>query len=124
MFEYLPLAAIVCDKASQNKVLCVHGGIGSTVNKIEDIEKIQRPIAVNLGDISTHDQQLLIDILWSDPMESEGDESAGTMSAATTDIAPNVTRDPMGVNNITKFGIGRVEKFLKANAISMILRSH
>ena len=25
---------------------------------------------------------------------------------------------------MTKFGVGRVEKFLKANAISMILRSH
>ena len=48
----------------------------------------------------------------------------GTMSAGTGDIAPNVTRDPQGVNNITKFGVGRLEKFLKANAVSMILRSH
>lgn len=124
MFEYLPLAAIVSDKSTQNKVLCLHGGIGSTVNKIEDIEKIQRPIAVNLGDITTADQQLLIDVLWSDPMESGEDESVGTMSAGTGDIAPNVTRDPQGVNNITKFGVGRLEKFLKANAVSMILRSH
>jgi len=124
MFEYLPLAAIIADKSTQNKVLCMHGGIGSTVNKIEDIEKIQRPIAVNLGDITTTEQQLLIDILWSDPMESGEDETVGTMSSATGDIAPNVTRDPQGVNNITKFGVGRLEKFLKANAVSMILRSH
>jgi hypothetical protein len=40
MFEYLPLAAIISDKSTQNKVFCVSGGIGSTVNKIEDIEKI------------------------------------------------------------------------------------
>jgi protein phosphatase len=53
MFDYLPLAAIVSEKSSQNKVFCVHGGIGTTVNKIEDIEKIQRPISVNLGDITT-----------------------------------------------------------------------
>jgi hypothetical protein len=46
------------------------------------------------------------------------------MSSVTGDIAPNVTRDPMGVNNITKFGVGRLEKFLKANGMSMILRSH
>jgi protein phosphatase len=124
MFEYLPLAAIIADKSTQNKVLCVHGGIGSTVNKIEDIEKIQRPISVNLGEISTSEQQLLVDILWSDPMESGEDEGAGTMSSATADVAPNVTRDPMGVNNITKFGAGRLEKFLKANSVSMILRSH
>lgn len=40
MFEYLPLGAIVIDKGTQNKVFCVHGGIGSTVMKIEEIEKI------------------------------------------------------------------------------------
>jgi hypothetical protein len=38
--------------------------------------------------------------------------------------APNTNRDPMNVNNITKFGVARVEKFLKFNGISMILRSH
>jgi len=30
----------------------------------------------------------------------------------------------MNANNITKFGMVRVEKFLKLNGISMILRSH
>jgi len=53
MFEYLPLAAIVQDKASGNKVFCVHGGIGSTAMKLEEIEKIQRPIQFNLGEIVT-----------------------------------------------------------------------
>lgn len=116
MFDYLPLAAIIADKSTQNKVLCVHGGIGSTVNKIEDIEKIQRPISVSLGEISTPEQQLLIDLLWSDPMDTEDEP--------TQEIAPNVSRDPMGVNNITKFGVARVEKFLKTNQVSMILRTH
>jgi protein phosphatase len=41
------------------------------MNKIEDIEKIQRPISVSLGEISTPEQQLLIDLLWSDPMDTE-----------------------------------------------------
>ena len=45
-------------------------------------------------------------------------------SILTNDVAPNVTRDPMGVNNITKFGVARIEKFLKTNSVSMILRSH
>ena len=121
MFEYLPLAAIISDKSTQNKVLCVHGGIGSTVMKIEDIEKIQRPISVNLGgEISTTEQQLLIDILWSDPLDVEEDPTLGPAN----DIIPNATRDPAGSNNMTKFGMGRVEKFLKANQISMILRTH
>jgi hypothetical protein len=71
MFDYLPLAAIIIDKSTQNKVFCVHGGIGSTVNKIEDIEKIQRPIQVNLGDVSTADQITLMDLLWSDPVDAD-----------------------------------------------------
>jgi hypothetical protein len=40
MFEMMPLAAILTDRASNNRVFCVHAGIGSTVQKIEDIEKI------------------------------------------------------------------------------------
>jgi hypothetical protein len=55
MFDYLPLAAIISDKASGNKVFCVHGGIGSTAMKIEDIEKIQRPVSLNLGEINTQE---------------------------------------------------------------------
>ena len=39
-------------------------------------------------------------------------------------IAPNLIRDPLGQNNIMKFGPDRVDKFLKNNQLSMILRSH
>lgn len=52
MFEYMPLAAIINDKTNGNKVFCVHGGIGAQVQKLEDIEKIQRPLKVNLGAIN------------------------------------------------------------------------
>jgi diadenosine tetraphosphatase ApaH/serine/threonine PP2A family protein phosphatase len=52
MFEYLPLAAIINDKGSNNKVFCVHAGIGSTLQKIEDIDKIQRPLKITLGQIN------------------------------------------------------------------------
>jgi len=55
MFDYLPLAAIILDKGSQNKVFCVHGGIGTAVMKVEEIEKIQRPIQINLGEQATQD---------------------------------------------------------------------
>lgn len=57
---------------------------------------------------------MVIDLLWSDP--TDNDEEVGVM--------PNVIRDPLGVNNIMKFGADRVEKFLKTNSMSMILRSH
>jgi len=48
----MPLAAIINDKTNGNKVFCVHGGIGAQVQKLEDIEKIQRPLKVNLGAIN------------------------------------------------------------------------
>ena len=117
MFDYLPLAAIISDKSTQNKVFCCHAGIGSTVNKIEDIEKIQRPIQVTLNDVSTADQQMLIDLLWSDPVDADDENTS-------LDVVPNTVRDPAGTNNITKYGSQRVEKFLKNNALTMILRSH
>jgi len=40
MFEFMPLAAIITDKAANNKVFCVHAGVGQTVQKVEDIENI------------------------------------------------------------------------------------
>ena len=43
------MAAIVNDKSTNNQVLCVHAGIGSTLQKVEDIEKIQRPLKITLG---------------------------------------------------------------------------
>ena len=49
----------------------MHGGIGSTAMKVEEIEKIQRPIQINLGEIATQEQQLVVDLLWSDPTDTE-----------------------------------------------------
>jgi protein phosphatase len=41
MFEYLPLAAVI-----EDKILCLHGGIGSTLQSIEQIEALPRPLEV------------------------------------------------------------------------------
>ena len=35
VFEYLPLAALI-----EDKILCVHGGIGATIHTIDEIELI------------------------------------------------------------------------------------
>ena len=67
MFEYLPLAAIINDKGSNNKVFCVHAGVGQTVQKLEDIEKIQRPLKLTLGQINNETQLAAMELLWSDP---------------------------------------------------------
>ena len=107
-FDYLPLAAIINDE-----VLCLHGGIGSSINSLSDIEKIHRPLEV-IHEVSNNDQQLVVDILWSDPTDSD----------IETGIQPNSTRDPTGVGNIVKFGPDRVDEFLKNNNLTLILRAH
>jgi protein phosphatase len=108
LFDRLPLAAIVNDT-----VLCLHGGIGSSLNSISEIEKIKRPLEV-IHEVTNIDQQLVVDILWSDPTDSD----------IETGIQPNSTRDPTGVGNIVKFGPDRVSDFLKNNNLSLILRAH
>jgi len=55
-----------------------------------------------------------MDILWSDPTAS--DEVLG--------MQKNAIRDPQQQNNIMNYGPDIVDKFLKQNQISMIVRSH
>ncbi|CAD8051557.1 unnamed protein product [Paramecium primaurelia] len=108
LFEWLPLAAII-----EDKIFCVHGGIGFALNYVADIENLQRPIEV-VHEVISSEQQLIIDILWSDPTDS--DQEFG--------IQPNNFRDPNGIGGIVKFGPDRVIQFLVENRLSLIIRSH
>ena len=114
MFVYMPLAGIINDRNSNNKVFCVHAGIGSAVQKIEDIEKIQRPLKITLGQINSEVQQAAMDLLWSDPTPNED----------TMGIVPNTVRDPLKQNNICMYGPDIVEKFLKVNQCQVMFRAH
>ena len=77
-------------------------------------KKIARPLKINLGAINDTVQQMAMDLLWSDP----------TVSEDTLGMLPNIVRDPLKQNNIMCYGPDQVEKFLKFNQLSMIIRSH
>lgn len=44
LFNWLPLAANI-----ENKILCMHGGIGRCISTIAQIAELQRPITMETG---------------------------------------------------------------------------
>jgi len=108
-FEYLPVGAVI-----EDKILCVHGGIGGSLNVISEIGSMQRPLHVAQIP-QTPFEQRITDLLWSDP--SDNDSIGG--------VTLNETRDPDGTGRIVKYGPDRVEEFLRRNKpLSMIIRAH
>ncbi|XP_071701460.1 serine/threonine-protein phosphatase BSL1-like [Rutidosis leptorrhynchoides] len=98
MFNHLPLAALI-----EQKIICMHGGIGRSIHLIEQIEKIERPINMDAGSV------VLMDLLWSDPTENDSVEG----------LRPNA-RGP----GLVTFGPDRVTDFCKRNKLQLIIRAH
>ncbi|OIW05894.1 hypothetical protein TanjilG_23680 [Lupinus angustifolius] len=98
VFNWLPLAALI-----EKKIICMHGGIGRSINHVEQIENIQRPITMEAGSI------VLMDLLWSDPTENDSVEG----------LRPNA-RGP----GLVTFGPDRVMEFCNNNDLQLIVRAH
>ncbi|KAJ0975654.1 hypothetical protein J5N97_017619 [Dioscorea zingiberensis] len=98
LFNSLPLAALI-----EKKIICMHGGIGRSINSVEQIEKLERPITMDVGSI------VLMDLLWSDPTENDSVEG----------LRPNA-RGP----GLVTFGPDRVSDFCKRNKLQLIIRAH
>ena len=98
LFNYLPLAALI-----EDRILCMHGGIGRSINRIEQIAELQRPLKMEDGGL------VLMDLLWSDP--------------TTNDAVEGVQPSPRGPGLVT-FGPDRVIEFCKENELQMIVRAH
>lgn len=108
VFCWLPLAALI-----DNDILCLHGGLGQSVKDLQVIEELKRPITV-VHEANTKIEQLIMDILWSDPTETDSIKG----------IKPNQVRDASKYGNIVKFGPDIVENFLNKNKLSMLIRAH
>ncbi|KAG9128990.1 hypothetical protein Leryth_014772 [Lithospermum erythrorhizon] len=98
LFNWLPLAALI-----EKKIICMHGGIGRSINHVQQIESIQRPITMEAGSI------VLMDLLWSDPTENDSVEG----------LRPNA-RGP----GLVTFGPDRVMEFCDNNDLQLIVRAH
>jgi len=108
-FEWLPVAAVI-----EEKILCLHGGIGGSISVISELEAMERPLHVAQIP-QTAPEQRVTDLLWSDPSDSD----------TVMGVTMNETRDPDGTGRIVKYGPDRVEEFLKMNPpLCMIIRAH
>eukprot|EP00899_Mesostigma_viride_P027752 jgi/Mesvir1/8161/Mv12469-RA.2 len=98
VFNWMPLAAMI-----ENKIICMHGGIGRSIERLSDIEELKRPLKMKDGG------EKLMDLLWSDPTESD----------AVQGYQAN-TRGP----GLICFGPDRVIDFCRRNNVQMIVRAH
>ena len=108
VFDLLPLAAVV-----EDRILCVHGGIGTTMKYISDIETLEKPVIITPNINNNPKDQLVLDLLYSDPVDNEGE----------TNNKPNPDRNFL-YSNIKKFGVERLRTFINDNNLSYIIRSH
>ena len=93
-FNCLPVAALLDDK-----ILCMHGGLSTELEKVEQIKLLVRPSDVP-------EQGLLCDLLWSDP------------EANPDGFGPNDRGVSVTFNSVV------IDNFLKANDLDLICRAH
>lgn len=106
VFEFLPISAVV-----GGEILCIHGGIGDSINLLDDLRGIPKPIQVacEINERTTRQDRMVLDALWSDP--TENDQVLG------------IHMSPRG-KNTCRFGPDRVKEFNQRNSLKLIIRAH
>ena len=105
-FDLLPYGVLV-----DNNILLLHGGIGSSINSLDDIDNIKRPVEV-VHNVTNNDQLKIIDLLWSEYCDD------------IENIDANIERDKLKKGFIVKYGKNRLNKFLDENKINLLITSH
>ncbi|EAA22037.1 putative phospho-ser/thr phosphatase [Plasmodium yoelii yoelii] len=121
VLEFLPLSVLL-----DNEILCIHSGIGDSIQNVKDYLNIEKPIIIpeyvdrNSNNNSEILKKIIIDTLWSDPINYLDDNDMLLLKDCTKyDIIPS-SRGKITV----KFGKHRLTKFLKNNKIKMIIRGN
>jgi len=104
-FEYLPLASLVGEK-----ILVLHGGIGDGTWDLSHFDSVQRP----LTNEQCENDNILYNVLWSDPLPEISEESFGAHSSPRDGHA----------NMVHDFGKDITKQFCERNGILAIVRSH
>ena len=108
VFEYLPLAAVIGER-----IFCAHSGIGTALEKIDQIERIRRPLELKHVEPFTKEQKLALELLWSDPV-LDAEQSANTGEG----------REGPSGKALARYGTDRIAQFLETNNLQIIIRSH
>jgi protein phosphatase len=132
-FAWLPLAAIV-----EGRILCIHGGIGPHFRSLPDVANLRRPLtstsisacktaegdtsseteaqsesSLEMGVAAEAQREVLADVLWSEPAESE------RQCGFTTGPAVRETSVPL-----VRYGNDVLKQFLAENELELIVRGH
>ena len=106
VFDYLPFGVIV-----DGTTLLIHGGIGCSIEKLDDINNINRPISV-VHDVKNVEELHVIDLLYSEYDDNENNYNV------------NNERDKMKKGFIVKYGKKRLDSFLNNNNINLLITAH
>jgi diadenosine tetraphosphatase ApaH/serine/threonine PP2A family protein phosphatase len=104
-FDYLPIAGLI-----GHEVLCIHGGIGDSIDSVADLVGIEKPIVVPPESVDPSSlnkvDRVVIDALWSDPVDGGGNHL-----------------NPRG-NGASRYTAERVKNFVSNNNLQFIIRAH
>lgn len=61
----MPLLALV-----EERILCVHGGIGTNIKSVEEAEYLSKPFEISHNP-KMYEHKVALDLLWSDPVKDD-----------------------------------------------------
>ncbi|EAR82584.2 serine/threonine-protein phosphatase (macronuclear) [Tetrahymena thermophila SB210] len=100
VFDSLPLGALI-----EEKIFCVHGGLGPHVTHVNEIVDIKRPV-------SPFSNPVVYDLLYSDYVEND-----------PLPVSENKAKDYFSTGQTFKYSEAKVERFLEETGLNMIIRS-
>ncbi|KAK6590846.1 calcineurin like phosphatase with 3x Efhand domains at N-terminus [Cryptosporidium xiaoi] len=129
VFEFLSLAVLVNDR-----ILCLHSGIGKSIKKLEHLENISKPIHVSSDLLirgtlqssleNTDETMRILDCLWSEIIESNNSICSPSESKECINETDVEYNDENSENfKRFKFDMKDVSNFISSNNIELIVRT-